>query len=95
MNRGGHKLLFSNKVGCCKRFLNRLVTILFSNGEGMTVTSTVVRRPKGSASKVQVPCPNVIKMYKQRMGGVNLVDQRIASYSLDCKSLVRIYLHIF
>ena len=69
--------------------------MLFINDEGMTATSALVRRPKGSASKIQVACPKVIKMYKQRMGGVNLVDQRIASYSLDRKSLVRIYLHIF
>ena len=40
-------------------------------------------------------CPDVIKMYNQGMGGVDLIDQRTAAYHLDRKSRVRFYLRIF
>ena len=69
--------------------------MLFSNIEGMSTTSTVLRRQKGSATKIQVLCPDVIKMYNKGMGGVDLIDQRTAAYHLDRKSRVRFYLRIF
>ena len=69
--------------------------MLFNNVEGMTTTSTVFRRRKGSASKFQVPCPDIIKMYNQGIGGVDFVDQGTAAYNLDAKSFIRFYLHIF
>ena len=39
-------------------------------------------RQKGLASKIQVPCPDVIKKYNQEFGGVDLVNQRTAVYNL-------------
>ena len=56
---------------------------------------TVPHRQKGSASKIQVPCPYVIKMYDKEMGGVNLIDQRAATYHLVRKSTIRFYLRVF
>ena len=44
---------------------------------------------------MQVPCTDVIKMYNQGMGGVDLIDQRTAAYHLDRISRVRFYLRIF
>ena len=74
MKRGDFEYLYSDKVACCKWLDRRSVTILFSNVEGMATTSTVPRRQKGSASKIQVTCPNVIKMYNRGMGGVDIID---------------------
>ena len=68
--------------------------MLFSHIAGMLTTSTVLRRQKGSASKIQVPCSDVIKMYNQGMGWVDLFEQRTATYHLDHKSRVRFYLRI-
>ena len=60
--RRDHNYIYSDKVACCKWFDRRSVLMLFSNTEGMSTTSTVPRRQKGSASKIQVPCADVIKM---------------------------------
>ena len=85
MRRSDHDYMYSDKVACCKWFDRRSVLMLFSNIEGMLTTSTVLRRQKGSASKTQVPCADVIKMYNQGMGCVDLIDQRTANH-LDRKS---------
>ena len=50
---------------------------------------------KGSARKNPVLCPDIIKMYNQRMDGVDLSDQRTAAYHINCKSSNRFYLCIF
>ena len=54
-----------------------------SNVEGMTTTSAILQHQRESTSRVQVPCPDVIKMYKQLMGGVDLDEQRTAAYQFD------------
>ena len=95
MRRGDHGYMYSDKVACCKSFDRRSVLMLFSSIEGISTTSPILRRQKGSASKIQVPCPDVIKMYNQGMGGVVLTDQTTAAYHLDRKSRVRFYLRIF
>ena len=92
IRRGDHHYMYSDKVACCKWFDRRSVLMLFSNIEGMSTTSTILRRQKRSASKIQVLCADVIKMYN---GGVDLIDLRTAAYHLDRKSRVRFYLHIF
>ena len=94
MRKGDHDSMYSEKVACCKWLDRCSVLMLFSNIEGMS-TTTALRQQKGFASKIQVPCPDVIKMYKQGMGGVDLIDQRTAVYHLDRKSRVRFYLRIF
>ena len=60
--RADFKYLYSDKVACCKWFDRHSITLLFSNAEGLATTSTVPRRQKGSVSKIQVPCSDVIKM---------------------------------
>ena len=87
--------LYFDKVSCSKWLDRRSVTMLFSNVEGMETTSTVPRRKKRSESKIQVPFSEVIKTYKKGKGGVNLIDQRAATYHLDRKSTIRFYLRIF
>ena len=79
MRSGDHDYMYSDKEACCKCFDRRSVLMLFSNTEGMSATSTVLRRQKGSASNIQVPCLDFIKMYNEGMGGVDLIDQRTAT----------------
>ena len=94
MKRGDIEYLYSDKVACCKWFDRLSVTKLFSNDEGMATIPNVPRQQKGSASKIQVPFPNIIKVYNKGTGGVDLIDQRASAYHLDRK-LIRFYLRIF
>ena len=80
IKRDGFEHLYSDKVPCCNWLDRRLVTMLFSNVEAMTTTSTIPHQQKRSASKIQVPCHDVIKMYNKGMSGVDLNDQRVAFY---------------
>ena len=82
MKRGDFEYLYSDNVACSEWLGRRSVTMLFGYVEEMA-TSTVPHRQKVSASKIQVPCPDVIKMYSKRMGGVDLIDQRAAIYHSD------------
>ena len=43
---------------------------------------TVTRRVKGQSTKIPVPWPEIIKGYNSGMGGVDLLDQKAASYKL-------------
>ena len=95
MKRIDIEYLYSYKVACCKWLDRRSVTMLLDNVEGMATTSIVPCRQKGSASKIQVPCPGVIKMCNKEMGGVDLIDQRAADYHLDRKSSIRFFLRLF
>ena len=45
---------------------------------------------ESTATKVRVPCPDIIKIYTQGMGSVDLVDQRTEAYHVDCKSSIRL-----
>ena len=56
---------------------------------------SVQRRENGSRTKSSVPCHKVVKLYNSGIGGIDLMDQRIAAYRLDRKSSVRFYLRIF
>ena len=53
------------------------------------------RKLKGSSSKIPVNCRNPIKLYKTKMGGVDLMDQLKPAYQLDQKSMFRFYLRLF
>ena len=78
IKRGDHNYQFTDKVACCKWFDLRSVKKLFSYISGMQSTSNVQRRMKeGSATKIPVPCSDVIKTYNPGMGGVGLVGQEL------------------
>ena len=57
--------------------------MLLSNFKGMATETTVICRLKKSATKIQVPCPDVIKMHNKGMGVVELIAQGDAAYHLD------------
>ena len=95
MERGDCKFLFSGNTMACKWMDNWSVLLLSSALEGMNDTLSVQKREKGSKSKALVPCPKVVKLYNSRMGGVDLINQRTASFRVDPKSYVRFYIRIF
>ena len=57
--------------------------LLGSNVEGFDTVAVVSRRQKGAATKVNVSCPAMVKIYNHGMGGVDLMDQYTAAYRLD------------
>ena len=85
----------SKNVICYKWFNNKPVLLLATNIERMDGTSNAMRRTKGSATKTPASCPNIIKIYNESMGGVDVIHQKTAAYQLDRKSRFRFYLRIF
>ena len=69
--------------------------LLGSHLEEITSILTVQRKLKVSSSKIPVNCRNPIKLYKTKMGGVDLMDQLKPAYQLDQKSMFRFYLRLF
>ena len=47
-----------------------------------------MRQTKGLATKTRISCPNIIKLYNNSMGGVDIVDQKTAAYRNDRKNQV-------
>ena len=95
MSRGDFQCKYYNNIACIKWFDNKAVLLLGSHLEEVTTLSSVQRRLKGSASKIAVNCPNAIKMYNSKMGGVDLMDQLKSAYQLDRRSKTRFYLRLF
>ena len=95
MKRSDCEFLYSKYVMACKWMDNRSVLLVSTALEGMVDVSSVQTREKGSTTKSAIPCPTVVKLYNNGMGGVDLMDQRTAAYQLDRKSSVRFYLRIF
>ena len=83
MKRGDHEFQYSDKAISCKWFDNRAVHLLGSNVEGFGAVSVVSRRQKGAATKVNVSCSTMVKIYNYGMGGVDLMDQYTTAYRLD------------
>ena len=83
MKRGDCEFLFSGNTMIWKWIDNRSVLLLSPALERMNDILSVQRREKGSNTKALVPCPKVFKLYNRGMGGVDLMDQRIAAYRLD------------
>lgn len=57
------------------------------------LTSTVKRRD--GSEKINIVCPQVVSLYNQYMGGVDLMDQKKVCYELDRKSTIKYYLRLF
>ena len=64
-------------------------------GWKITSISTLQRRLTGSSSNIPVNCPNGIKLYNSKMGGVDLMFQLKSAYQLDQRSKFQFYLHFF
>jgi len=48
--------------------------------------STVLRRVRGSAQRLEVPCPESAKAYNANMGGVDLLDQKREEFSVHLRT---------
>ena len=86
MKRGDYQCKPYNHVACIKWFDNKSVMLLGSHLEEITSISTVQRRLQGSSSRIPVNCPNGIKFYNNKMGGVDLMDQLKSASQLDRRS---------
>ena len=81
--KGGLRaFVFKNVIGY-KRMDQWSVLLVSTALESMDDVSSVQMREKGSATKSVISCPNVLKLYNNGMGEVDLMDQRTAAYWLD------------
>ena len=55
----------------------------------------VMKRPKGSKEKINIPCPSMIVDYNQNMGGVDLTDQHLSYYSLTTRRTLKWWKKLF
>ena len=56
---------------------------------------TVLKRPKGSKEKQNIPCPEMINDYNQFMGGVDLCDQCLSYYSMSTRKTLKWWKKVF
>ena len=54
---------------------NKPFLVLAINVESISGTSNLIKRP--------VSCTNIIKMYEQGIGGVDMMHQKSGAYQLD------------
>ena len=77
ISRGEIDFHYFKNIICCKWYHNKPVLILATNVDGMSWVSNIMRRTKGSATKTRVSCPNIIKFYKNVMGGVEILQTHL------------------
>lgn len=94
MKRGDIDHRSTKEIAAVKWMDNRAVYML-SNFISPAETSPVSRRVSGSADKIEVNCPKMIKMYNTYMGGVDLMDQKKVAYQVDLRSKQKYYLRLF
>ena len=95
MKRGDYQCKFYNNITCIKWYDNKSVILVRSHLEEITSLSTAPRRLKVSSSKIPVNCPNRIKLYNSKMGGVDFMVQLKSAYQLDRILKFRFYLRLF
>ena len=96
MKRDDVDFQYANNVVAVKWFDNRGVTMVGTCLKECEKISTVSRRVKGQSAKMLAPCREIIKVYNSGMSCVDLLDQKIAAYKLDCQfSCGRYYLRLF
>ena len=92
MKRGDYQCKFYNHIAYIKWYESKSVMLLGSHLEEISSILTVQR---SSSSKIPLNCPNCIKLYNSKMGGVDLKDQLKSAYQLDRRSKFRFYLRLF
>ncbi|XP_064120264.1 piggyBac transposable element-derived protein 3-like [Macrobrachium nipponense] len=77
----------------CRWKDNSVVTIL-SSDVGVEPMGTVERYDRAAKKKVPIPCPSVIQMYNNRMGGIDKSDMLTHLYRTPFKAK-RYYMRLF
>ena len=91
MKSGDIDFQYPNNVAAVKWFHNRGVKMVGTCLDEFNKVSTVTRKVKRQSTKIPVPCLEIIKDYNSSMGGVDLLDQKTASYKLGRNSFGRRY----
>ena len=94
MKRGDIDFFSVQGISCVKWMDTRAV-LLLTNYISPSEHVVVERRKSGSAEKMKVNCPAMVKYYNKYMGGVDLMDQLKSTYEVDRKSKIKYYLRIF
>ena len=75
---------------------NKVVSFL-STFVGAPPVSTIQRFDRKTRQHLDVPCPEIVKVYNRHMGGVDLMDANLARYKIIFKSrkwYIRIFFHL-
>ncbi|XP_063620656.1 piggyBac transposable element-derived protein 3-like [Cydia splendana] len=83
----------TNKLAVLRWHDNKCVTFISSYTDSQPVQK-IKRYCKIAKAKIDVECPNMVKVYNKTMGGVDLADMLISLYRIPFKSR-RWYLNIF
>ena len=93
MAKGDMVCMSSNNIFFTKWMDNKAVHML-SNFLGTDPISQTHRKSKGTAEKVAINCPAVVREYNKHMGGVDLMDQKKVTYQFDHRSKYKYYLRV-
>ena len=78
ISRGESDFHYFKNIICCKWYKNKPVLRLLTNVDDISGISNVIRRSKVSVTKTPVSCPNIIKLYNNGIGGVDIAQQTFA-----------------
>ena len=95
MQCGDHQIKPCRNIACIKWMDNHSVLLIGSNMENISSVSSVSRREKGSTTKKFINCPNAMKMYNAKTGGVDFMDQLKFEYRLSQRSKFCLFASFF
>lgn len=85
MARGEFQFGVKNKTAAVK-WMDRKAVCFLSSAHSPRKVSTVLRRQRNGA-RIEVGCPEVVKVYNQTMGGVDKFDQLRECYAIGRRSV--------
>lgn len=85
MNRGEFQFQVKNRIAAVKWKDSKAVNFL-SSAHSPRQTTTVLRRLR-NGKRMEVNCPQVVKVYNQAMGGVDRFDQLHERYAIGRRSV--------
>ena len=91
--RGKHDFCSADGILAMRWKDNKIVTVLSSDA-GVEPMKTVLRYDRTAKEKVEVPCPNVIREYNGKMGGIDKSDMLVHLYKTPMKAR-RWYMKLF
>jgi len=75
---------------------NKIVTLL-STFVSTDPVEKVIRFSKTEKKKVELTCPNIVKVYNKHMGGVDLLDSLLGRYKIKMRTkkwYMRLFYHL-